>query len=258
MSVEINKLSIIGSGNVATHLALAFDDREIEVTHIYSRNKSTGEALANRVNAELVDKTLELPSEQLCIICVPDDQVSDIIREIPTNIPVAYTSGSVELKDLNTIGQLGVFYPLQTFSKDTEVDMFQVPFLIEAKDDAFASTLFDLAWQISRKVEYANSEKRREIHLAAVWINNFVNHCIVQATSICQEYDLDPELLHPLLEETVRKALKNDPKLIQTGPARRGDSKTIEKHLEMQEGTRKELYEKLTKSIQNIYRNDQL
>ncbi len=258
MSIDINKLSIIGSGNVATHLALAFDDREIEVTHIFSRNNTTGITLANRVNAELVESVLQLPSEQLCIVCVPDDQVSEIIKEIPSGIPVAYTSGSVELEEIRTSNQLGVFYPLQTFSKDTAVDIFQVPFLIEATDDVFASILFDLAWQISRKVEYANSEKRREIHLAAVWVNNFVNHCIFQATTICQEYNLDPELLHPLLEETIRKALKNDPKLIQTGPARRGDSKTIDKHLGMQEGIRKELYEKLTESIENIYRNDQL
>ena len=243
MSIEINKLSVIGSGNVATHLALAFDDREIEVTHIYSRNEVTGRSIANRVNAEFIDNILQLPSGQLCIVCVPDDQVSEIIRKIPASIPVAYTSGSVEIKDIQTSNQLGVFYPLQTFSKDTAVDIFQVPFLIEAQDEAFASTLFDLAWQISRKVEYANSEKRREIHLAAVWINNFVNHCIVQATVICEEYELDPE---------------NDPKIIQTGPARRGDAKTIEKHLDMQDGIRKELYEKLTKSIQNIYRNDQL
>jgi predicted short-subunit dehydrogenase-like oxidoreductase (DUF2520 family) len=258
MSVEINKLSIIGSGNVATHLALAFDEREIEVTHIFSRNEVTGRSIANRVNAEFTDNILQLPADQLCIVCVPDDQVSEIIKRIPASMPVAYTSGSVELRDIQTSNQLGVFYPLQTFSKDTAVDIFQVPFLIEAKDEAFASTLFDLAWQISRKVEYANSENRREIHLAAVWINNFVNHCIVQATAICKEYVLDPELLHPLLEETVQKALKNDPKIIQTGPARRGDSKTIEKHLDMQEGIRKELYEKLTKSIQNIYLNDQL
>ena len=256
MSLEINRLSIIGSGNVATHLAMAFDDREIEVTHIFSRNKETGASLANRVNAELVDNVLALPSNQLCIVCVPDDQVNEIVKEIPTNVPVAYTSGSVELQDIITNNQLGVFYPLQTFSKDTAVDIFQVPFLIEAQDDTFASTLFDLAWQISRKVEYANSDKRRKIHLAAVWMNNFVNHCIVEATAICEEFELEPELLHPLLEETVRKALNNNPKFIQTGPARRGDLKTIEKHLGMQEGIRKELYEKLTKSIQNIYRND--
>ena len=87
-------------------------------------------------------------------------------------------------------------------------------------------------------------------------MNNFVNHCIFQATSICNEFELDPKILHPLLQETVRKAIKNDPSLIQTGPARRGDVKTIKKHLEMQDGLRKELYEKLTNSIGNIYKND--
>lgn len=254
MNVDVNKLSIIGSGNVATHLAIAFDEREIEVTHVYSRNEVTGKELAGKVHADFINDPLDLPEGQLTLICVPDDQIQEVISTLPGNLPVAYSSGSVELQNISTNNQLGVFYPLQTFSKDQEVDIFNVPILIEAEDEEFASTLFELAWQISRKVEYANSEKRRQLHLAAVWINNFVNHCIYQANTICDEFELDPTLLHPLLEETVRKALHNDAKDIQTGPARRGDQSTIDKHIAMQSGIRKELYELMTKSIQNTYK----
>ena len=256
MGAKIDGISIIGSGNVATHLALAFDEHNIRITHIFSKNNSTGYSLAKDIRAKFVESISQLPSNQLCIVCIPDDQLIEIIEDIPKGIPVAYTSGSVELDDVKSNNQLGVFYPLQTFSKNTETDFHEVPILIEAKDDEFASTLFDLGCQISQNVYYANSKKRREIHLAAVWMNNFVNHCIFQATSICNEFELDPKLLHPLLQETVRKAINNDPSLIQTGPARRGDVKTIKKHLEMQDGLRKELYEKLTTSIGNIYKND--
>lgn len=254
MAMNLNKLSIIGSGNVATHLALAFHDRDIEISHIHSRNEVTGKELSKRIHGDYLSNITDLPSGQLTLICVPDDQIQSVISSIPEGIPVAYSSGSVELQNISTVNELGVFYPLQTFSKDQDVDIFSVPILIEARSEEFSSTLFELAWKISRKVEYANSEKRRELHLAAVWINNFVNHCIYQADAICKEYDLDASLLHPLLEETVRKALQNDPKLIQTGPARRGDNSTIEKHLQMQSGLRKELYEVMTRSIQNIYK----
>lgn len=254
MSADTHKISIIGSGNVAYHLSLAFDDREVEVTHIHSRNEITGKALADKVNAEFIQNVKDLPKGQLTIVCVPDDQIKHVVSAIPTGIPIAYSSGSVELKDIKTENELGVFYPLQTFSKEQAVDIFNVPILIEAKNKIFSSTLFDLAWQISRKVEYADSEKRRQLHLAAVWINNFVNHCVYQANEICDEYGLDHSLLKPLLEETVKKALNNDPKEIQTGPARRGDSTTIEKHLSMQTGLQKELYALMTKSIQNTYK----
>lgn len=254
MAEDFNTISIIGSGNVATHLAQAFCDQDINVSHILSRNEITGKLLAQKVQADFTADITSLPKNQLTIVCVPDDQIQQVINDIPPGIPVAYSSGSVELQNITTQNELGVFYPLQTFSKDNDVNMFNVPILIEASDETFSSYLFDLAWKISRKVEYANSEKRRELHLAAVWINNFVNHCIYQSKAICDEFELDASLLHPLLEETVRKALNNDPKDIQTGPARRGDISTIEKHLSMQTGLRKDLYELMTLSIQNTYK----
>lgn len=254
MAVDINKISIIGSGNVATHLALAFNDQGIDVTHIYSRNEFSGKHLAGRVFAEYAGNINDLPTNQLALICVPDDQIKAVALDIPEGIPLAYSSGSVELSTISTDNEIGVFYPLQTFSKDQNVDIFQVPILIEANNEHFSSTLFDLAWKISRKVEYANSEKRRELHLAAVWINNFVNHCIYQANAICDEFELDKSLLQPLLKETVKKALRDNPKEIQTGPARRGDNSTIDRHLSMQSGIRKELYEIMTRSIQNTYK----
>lgn len=254
MTIEINKISIIGSGNVATHLAVAFDKNNIEVTHVYSRNELTGKELSKKVNAEFVSRLAALPLGQLTILCVPDDSIQEVINDLPNGIPVAYSSGSVDLKDISTDKEIGVFYPLQTFSKNQNVDIFNVPFLIEARNEEFAATLFNLAWQISRKVEFADSEKRGQLHLAAVWINNFVNHCIHQAHEICTEYDIDYTLLQPLLEETVRKAMENTPKEVQTGPAKRGDQKTIQKHMDMQTGLRKELYKLLTESIQNTYK----
>lgn len=254
MAVDINKISIIGSGNVATHLAIAFQDQGIDVTHICSRNEISGKELANRVHAEYTSHIYDLPIDQLALICIPDDQIKTLIQEIPKGIPIAYSSGSVELNTITSENPLGVFYPLQTFSKDQDVDIFQVPILIEANNEHFSSILFELGWKISRKVEYANSEKRRELHLAAVWINNFVNHCIYQANTICDEFELDKSLLQPLLKETIKKALLDNPKEIQTGPARRGDNSTIDKHLSMQSGIRKELYEIMTRSIQNTYK----
>lgn len=256
MSVEQSnqKISIIGLGNVGSHLYQAFSDAGIEVTHVLSRNGEIPSFLNN--NTEVIADSKDLPHDQLALICVPDSAIPTMIDSIPPHCPIAYTSGSVDLNALPSNRTIGVFYPLQTFTKGTKVNLFEVPIFIESKDRVFASQLFDLAWTISRKVSYADSQERLHLHIAAVFINNFTNHLAHISKSYLETHGLSFDHLKPLLKETAQKLETATPYDAQTGPARRNDQAVIQTHLNMLEGTQQEIYALISKSIQSTYHND--
>ncbi|MFK7785374.1 MAG: Rossmann-like and DUF2520 domain-containing protein [Crocinitomicaceae bacterium] len=254
MNHPIQKISIVGLGNVGSHLFDAFSREGIKVTHVYSRSKPSDHVLHD---AEWVKDPSELPTGQLAIVCVPDDVISSILNKIPDDCPVAYTSGSVILSNLPKRESLGVFYPLQTFTKGSPINIFEVPFFIESYEPEFASQLFDLAWKISRNVNYASSEDRKKLHLAAVFINNFTNHLAHISKSYLDQEELDFDHLKPLLKETARKLESQDPINIQTGPARRKDQEIINEHITaLQDPVQKEIYRLISKSIHQTYFND--
>lgn len=256
MLPSIQSIAIAGLGNVGSQLAQAFSDAGIPVKELYSRNKELTRSWADKLHTKAVDSLSNISSD-ICIVCVSDSAVEEVISQLPVTIKTAYTSGSIQLQDLSRSGQIGVFYPLQTFTKGRKVNLFEVPFLIEAENPDFAKQLFDLAWKISRKVMYMGSEERRKVHLAAVFVNNFVNHQLYIAEQLASQYDFDKSLLYPLLEETVRKAMEQGAFSSQTGPARRNDLNVIQAQEAMLSGAAKEIYQVLTKSIISTY-NDQL
>jgi predicted short-subunit dehydrogenase-like oxidoreductase (DUF2520 family) len=251
----IHKVSIIGSGNVGSHLAIALHQANIDVTHISGRNTASNRELAKIVNA-ISCSVDALPEDQLVLICTPDDAIQDIVNAISDATPVAYTSGSVSINDLDNRDTIGVFYPLQTFTKSKELSLSEVPFFIESNDSDFAKQLFDLAKNISNEVVYADSAMRKKLHLTAVWVNNFTNHVIYQAQKYAESNEVAFEHLMPLLNETLRKLDDKTAFEAQTGPARRGDNKTIESHLSELDGLSKELYSILSTSIKKTYSND--
>lgn len=248
-------VSIIGSGNVATQLGKAFVQNGISVSHVASRNPAHGASLASQLGAAACN-IADLPKDQLAVVCVSDDAIAQVLDALPASIPAAYTSGSVGIDQLPERPQLGVFYPLQTMSKTSELNIIEVPILVESNDPIFLETLFDFAEFLSPQTRMVNSEQRRKIHLAAVWINNFTNHVVHQAQEIAREQQVDYTLLQPLLRETFRKLEHQSAFDAQTGPARRGDTRIIETHVNSMEGTRKELYALLSRSIQETYGND--
>jgi predicted short-subunit dehydrogenase-like oxidoreductase (DUF2520 family) len=238
---------------VAFHLGSAFLQRGIQIKSIFGRNTSKANELADFLKAE-VCTSLDSIEGDLILICVSDDAIKSVIEQLPSNLKIAYTSGSIEIHQFSHLENIGVLYPLQTFSKERTVEIFEVPFLIEANSVEFAQELFDLAWQISRKVSFASSSERKVYHLAAVWMNNFTNHLIYQSKEILDKRELNWEYLLPLLKETVNKLDSMNPYDAQTGPARRNDQTIIHQHEEMLSGTPKEIYTQLTKSIIDIYK----
>ena len=250
------RLSIIGSGNVAQHLIKAFNrdainrvSINIELVQVFSRKKET---VAHLIAADKITTNFnELIAVDLFIIAVTDGAIAEVSKEILfSNHLVVHTSGSVSMEAINNKNRQGVFYPLQTFSKSKDVDFKTIPICIEAQNENDFQILETVAKSISDVVYKINSEQRKALHIAAVFVSNFVNHLYQICNDICIKNDLSFDILKPLIQETANKILTLSPKEAQTGPAKRHDTQTINAHLNfLTDDNQKEIYKMLTKSI---------
>lgn len=254
MQKAIQTISIVGAGNVATQLAKHLKRVGVEIVSCSSKNEKNASDLAHQLGSKVVVSLSDLPEVDLVLVCVNDDAISTVLHEIPTHLKVAYTSGSVELASLPTREHLGVFYPLQTFTKGIELEMANVPFLIESTNPSWGDELQVLAKKISSHVHWATSEERKRLHVGAVFVNNFTNHLAYLADQFLKSNQLDIELLLPLLQETSKKLQFISPYDAQTGPARRGDLLILEQHKQLLDGNTLKIYELLSKSILDTYK----
>ncbi|MCD9856567.1 DUF2520 domain-containing protein [Epilithonimonas sp. JDS] len=247
------KTVIIGSGNVAYHLAKAFTYNNIKVDQIFGRNETELSKISNEFNIPYSNQNLE--EAELYIIAVSDSSVENVSELIKNeNALVAHTSGSLPKEILKGNYRKASFYPLQTFSKTKDLDYSKIPFFIEAEDQIDEKSLFELATIISDNVETSTYEKRKYIHLTAVFACNFVNHLFARAKEISDSQDLNFNYFLPLINETVEKIHHLDPKHAQTGPAVRGDERILKLHEELI--TNKEqldIYKTLNESIKKMY-----
>lgn len=230
-------ISFIGSGNVPWHLAPALDNAGFIVKEVYSRNTKHAEALTGRLYQAEVKASLDFSTSNssIFIIAVNDDSISEIAKEIilPEDAVLAHTSGSVPLTDLQfaATSNIGVFYPLQTFTKSKKIDFKQIPIFIESNNEETESVLSTLANAISNHVKRISSEERKALHVAAVFASNFTNHMLTLSQKILQQNSMEFDWLKPLIIETINKSMQVGPEAAQTGPAKRGDLETLEKHL---------------------------
>ncbi len=245
----IDSVSIVGTGNVAHHLGKAFRDAGCTISDVFGRNSASANELADLLECSVAPTLNEL-SGDLVLLCVSDNAVIDLASRISENRRLAYTSGSIPLSSLPNRSFCGVFYPLQTFSKNREINITTVPFLVEGNSVQHESELMKLASKISQHVQSANSSDRLHYHISAVFVNNFVNHLFSKGKAHVEEHGLDWEVLKPLIFETIGKISDLDPLDAQTGPAVRKDEQTIERHLRELEGKSKEIYTLITQSIQ--------
>lgn len=264
------EITFIGAGNVAWHLAPALENAGHHVNEIVSRQLSHARQLVSLLYDARPRSDLNIAnsSSRLFLLTVPDDALPDVCSRLvlPENAIVIHTSGSYSLDDLNRLMQLysdipvrtGVFYPLQTFSRDQNLlDFEEIPLCIEASDPETEGVLVAMGQEISSIVYLVSSAERRVLHLSAVFACNFTNYLLTIAKDLTDANDLEFDLLRPLIRETFRKALAaNNPADVQTGPARRGDQKTVTTHLAMlnRQPPLMEIYELLTEGIKGKYR----
>lgn len=243
------KVILLGSGNVATHLFQAFSKANgVEVVQVFSRtiSKDFPETLQT-------SDYNEIKAADVYIICVSDSAISSVSSQLLfENRLVVHTSGSSDLNLLDSKNKKGVFYPLQTFTKNKAVDFSEIPICLETETDSDFKLLEKIAKSISKNVYVISSEQRKALHVSAVFVCNFANHLYTIGNTICVENNIPFEILHPLIEETAKKIKSLSPSEAQTGPAVRNDQKTIEKHINfLTNENQKEIYKILTKSIQN-------
>lgn len=234
----IEKVVIIGAGNLATQLGLALHEKKIQVKQVYSRTIRSAKELAEKLNASYTTDLSKLETDtDLYVIAVKDSSIQEILENLPTkNGLIVHTAGSVPMKILEGFSvNYGVFYPLQTFSKDRKVDFNNIPVCIEANHPSNLVKLQELAGKLSGTVRQINSEERKILHLAAVFVNNFVNHFYAIGADLLHENKMSFDLLKPLIQETASKIENLNPIVSQTGPARRNDQNVIQSHLKLLE-----------------------
>lgn len=233
----IENIVLIGAGNLGTQLALALNKNGFQVKQIFSRKIESAKALANKVNASFTNDLSQLiPEADLYIIAVKDSAIQEVLENLNLKDDplIVHTAGSVPMTILEGFSNnYGVFYPLQTFSKTREIDFSEIPICIEASHPSTFLKLEKLAERLSGSVNQINSDERKTLHLAAVFVNNFVNHFYAIGADILHDKKLDFDLLKPLIRETAGKIQTMKPFEAQTGPAKRNDQSILKAHLKM-------------------------
>ena len=252
MADSLIHINILGGGNVATHLVREFAKHKgVKIGQIY--NRTLGKIVDLERFATITDDIEQLQPADIFILAVTDDAVADLSKKIKkTDALVIHTSGSTAMESLATTRK-GVWYPFQTFSKDkTALDFTNIPILIEAGNQRDLSLLQDLGNMVSQNVLAVNSEQRQGLHIAGVFVSNFVNHLYFQADNLLKNNDLSFDLLKPLINEVAQKVMTISPEAAQTGPAIRKDMQTIQKHLAfIKDPNQRKIYKLLTDSIIN-------
>ncbi|WP_372792176.1 Rossmann-like and DUF2520 domain-containing protein [Lutibacter sp.] len=244
---------ILGGGNVAYHLTThLLKNASVNLIQVYNRSLDKIQHLKNFTS--ITNNLSKLKEADIYIIAVSDDAVIEIASKINfKNKLVVHTSGAIGMNDLHTNCNKGVFYLLQSFTKNRIPDFSSIPVCLEAENEKDLKLLFQLASEISSTIYEINSEQRKHLHLAAVFVNNFVNVMYKIGHDICNTANVPFEILKPLILETASKIGEISPYEAQTGPARRNDTNTIEKHKTMLPINQREIYTLLTKSIHKTY-----
>lgn len=250
----IQNITIIGAGNVAAHLGKALFESGYNIVEIVGRNPANVKELANRFSANgILNITNINHSSQLYIIAVNDDSIVEVCNSMPkVDGVVVHTSGSIGFESIKKFNRFGVLYPFQTLSKNKSIAFKEVQLLIEGSDCEVESLIMQVASDLSSKVMVTTYEQRKQLHIAAIFASNFVNHFYSIAYAFLKEKGLPFELLLPLIDETTDKIKYLEPQLAQTGPAVRGDQSVMDKHIEVLKDNPdyKLIYELLSKSIQ--------
>lgn len=257
------KIVIIGSGNVASHLTKVLIKSGNYIVQVMSKTLENARELAQKYNLSYTNRFSDLDhNADLYIVSVSDDAIEKVVDKLLfVTSAVVHTSGTTSIEVLKKLKcNYGVFYPLQTFSKNKEVDFKNIPVCLESNHENWMLEMKGLASLLSDKVFEVSSEKRKILHVAAVFACNFSNHMMALSQQLLGENKLSFELISPLIKETFEKSVLNGPLFSQTGPAIRNDKNTMMKHLDVLQNQPKlaELYKIVSDSIYLLHKKDKL
>jgi len=250
----MKNIILLGSGNVATHLGIALKNSNFAILQVYSKSIKNAKALAKKLDTHFTNDLTKLKSADLIIVSVNDDAISSVLSQVK-NTAIVHTSGSVRLNVFKEkFSNYGVFYPLQTFNKEVDLNISDIPFCIEGNSLEFENQLIKIAKTLSNNVVKMNSQQRKKLHIAAVFACNFSNHMYSLADELLEKNDIDFKILLPLIKNTITNLEKNKPKEVQTGPAKRNDKDIIQEHIDtIKEKEIRELYQKISANIMKFH-----
>jgi len=256
------KIAILGSGNVASFMAKTLRKANNTITQVYSRDFKNASALAEKINADPIDNLAHIRDEadmDVYIIAVADDAIAEVASQLKTEGKIVlHTSGATSKEILSGISEnYGVLYPYQSLRKGDLIDVSTMCMFFDGSNEATTLMIEELAFEITNYAIQVNDEERLQYHLAAVFANNFSNHLFALAEKMLQDQGLDFENLKPIILQTAQNAMIQSPAKNQTGPAIRGDEKTMTKHLEIlqDKDDLKKIYTDLSNSIKNFVPN---
>lgn len=252
----------LGSGNTATVLAKHMRACGHTILQVWSRTQTHAHALASEVEASVITELKDInKAADICIVAVNDAAVTEVASQLSLQRKIAvHTAGSVSMEALRGASpNYGVLYPLQSLRKEMDT-IPEIPFLIDGNSNEVKVVLHDFAKTLSTSVSFAGDEERLHLHLAAVTVNNFTNHLYTLAADFCEKSGVDFSLLQPLILETAQRIRLAAPSALQTGPARRNDAATIQKHLPLlrEAPELQKLYQNFSDSIASYYKNKEL
>jgi predicted short-subunit dehydrogenase-like oxidoreductase (DUF2520 family) len=258
---DIQTIVILGSGNVATHLGLAFHQAGLKILQVFSRDLSHAEELAGKVNAQAITDVDKVNfNADFVLFCISDSALLPVLEKRKwDNTFLVHTAGTVAMDIFQPFtGNYGVLYPYQTITKSRKINFSDVPFFIEGNTRKNEELLKDMTGKISGHIHLFNSAERSILHLAGVFANNFSNHMIRIATEILIKAGLPNHLINPLIEETFKKAIEIGPHGAQTGPALRHNTEIMNKHIEMLASNSdwQKLYTFVSESISKFHNTD--
>ena len=273
------KIVLIGAGNLATHLGKALHAAGHDMVQVFSRTMQSAETLASLLDAEpLTDIAQVRDDADVYIFSVKDSALVQLVAQLcrheadglgedgAVNALRKAKKGEHERVFLHTAGSMpmsvfkgmaqhyGVLYPMQTFSKQREVDFSIIPCFVEANDEFAQKQIEGLAREISGRVYQLSSEDRKYLHLSAVFACNFANHCYAISQELLEEHGIPFDVMLPLINETAAKVHEMKPKDAQTGPAVRYDENVIGKQSKLLENHPhfKKVYDSMSKSIHGL------
>lgn len=249
----MREIVLFGSGNVATHLFKAFQpSRNVRIKQVYNHTDRNLDFF--KQSTPVTTSLKDIAEADVYLLALKDDVIPQLAEQLKEKQALlVHTSGSVEM-DALPLKRRGVFYPLQTFSKEKELNYENIPFCLEANLPEDLKLLHKLAHEISGNAYDIDSQQRKKLHLSAVFVCNFVNHLYSVGEDICQKNDIPFSILKPLIKETAEKIQDSSPSEVQTGPAIRNDKSTITSHLKLLDSSEeKQIYQLLTIAIRNFH-----
>lgn len=252
------KITLIGAGNLATNLGKALRKAGHAIVQVYSRTRQSADQLAERLGATATTDLAAVTADaEVYVIAVKDSVLPAVIKELSQVEPLAgktflHTAGSVPMSVFEgCFRNYGVLYPMQTFSKDKEVEFSEIPIFVEGSNDGVTARTRQLAESVSQRVEECSSEQRRMLHLSAVFVCNFVNHCYALSAKLLERHGLSFDVMLPLIDETARKVHTMHPAEAQTGPAARNDTNVMDAQMKLLSDLPevRELYRMMSQSI---------